>query len=95
LGNISLLLREEHNNFFWRMFWYEGLKGDEYLLALGIFLIIIGVSMVIEPSLFWLITESWKSNDGTEPSKLYIWSTRFGGIIVTVVGFSSVIVAFL
>jgi hypothetical protein len=65
------------------------------LLAIGIFLIIIGVSMVIEPSLFWLLTESWKSNDGTEPSRLYIWSTRVGGIIFTVVGFCSVIVSFL
>ncbi|NWQ42571.1 hypothetical protein MLOOGBEN_17870 [Bacillus sp. EB106-08-02-XG196] len=65
------------------------------MLALGIFLIIIGVSMVIEPSLFWLLTERWKSNDGTEPSRLYSLSTMFGGIIITVVGFCSVIVAFL
>jgi hypothetical protein len=65
------------------------------LLALGIFLIIIGVGMVIEPSLFWLLTESWKSNDGTEPSKLYIWSTVFGGCMTTVAGICCIIAAFL
>ncbi|MFP7300388.1 DUF6199 family natural product biosynthesis protein [Neobacillus niacini] len=65
------------------------------MLALGILFIIIGVSMIIEPSLFWLLTESWKSNDATEPSRLYIWSTVFGGIMFIIVGIGSTIVSFL
>jgi hypothetical protein len=65
------------------------------MLALGLFFIIIGVLFIIIPSFIWLITESWKSDDRTEPSGLYIWSTRFGGMILLIVGIGSVIVAFL
>jgi uncharacterized membrane protein HdeD (DUF308 family) len=65
------------------------------LLIMGIFLIIMGVFMVSKPSLFWLLFESWKSNDATEPSSLYTWSTVFGGIITTIVGISCIIVAYL
>ncbi|MET3696620.1 hypothetical protein SAMN05877753_103135 [Bacillus oleivorans] len=55
-------------------------------MAVGIILIINGVIMLINPSIIWFITESWKSNDFAEPSILYIWSTRFGGIISTLLG---------
>ncbi|MHC0038770.1 DUF6199 family natural product biosynthesis protein [Pseudoneobacillus sp. C159] len=60
------------------------------MILLGVILIIIGVSMIIKPSFIWRITESWKSNDGTEPSDLYVLSTRFGGIIMTLAGIGSV-----
>lgn len=65
------------------------------MLALGIFFILLGVLFIINPSFIWLITESWKSDDGTEPSSLYIWNTRFGGMILLIVGIGSVITAFL
>ncbi len=60
---------------------------------LGIILTIVGVLFLIKPSLVWLITENWKQM--TEPNLLsYIWSTRFGGIVLTIVGIGAVIVAF-
>lgn len=65
------------------------------MLVLGIFFIIIGALFILNPSFIWLITESWKSEDGTEPSSLYMWNTRFGGLILMIVGIGSVIVAFL
>lgn len=70
-------------------------KGRFVLISTGIILIIIGISMMIKPSLLWLITESWKSNDATEPSSLYIWSTRFGGVMVTLAGIGGVLAFFL
>ncbi|MDQ1002566.1 hypothetical protein QFZ28_002966 [Neobacillus niacini] len=65
------------------------------MLALGVFFIIIGVLFIINPSFIWLITESRKSDDDTEPSRIYIWNTRFGGMILLIVGIGSVIVSFL
>jgi hypothetical protein len=65
------------------------------MFILGIFFIFIGVLFIINPSFIWLITESWKSDDGTEPSILYIWNTRFDGLILLIVGFGSVITAYL
>jgi hypothetical protein len=53
---------------------------------LGVFLVIFGLLMLLNPSLIWTITESWKSNDATESSDWYIWSTHFGGVMVTLAG---------
>ncbi|MHC0038859.1 DUF6199 family natural product biosynthesis protein [Pseudoneobacillus sp. C159] len=60
------------------------------MILLGVILIIMGVLMIIKPSFIWRIAESWKSNDGTEPSDLYVLSTRFGGIIMTLAGIGAV-----
>jgi hypothetical protein len=65
------------------------------MLILGTFFIILGAMFIFNPSLIWLITESWKSEDGAEPSRLYIWNTRYGGMILMIVGIGSVIVGFL
>jgi hypothetical protein len=65
------------------------------MLILGTFFIILGAMFILNPSLIWLLTESWKSEDGAEPSSLYIWNTRFGGMILMIVGIGSVIVGFL
>lgn len=65
------------------------------MLLLGIILIIIGGTMIVKPSVIWIITESWKSDDGTEPSKLYTWSTRFGGIMMTLAGIGGIIANFI
>ncbi|MDD9270437.1 DUF6199 family natural product biosynthesis protein [Paenibacillus sp. GCM10023248] len=59
---------------------------------LGIFLVICGLLMLFKPSMIWNVTESWKSNDATEPSSLYVWSTRFGGVMVTMVGLACLMV---
>ena len=65
------------------------------MLITGIFLLSMGVFMISKPSVFWLLFESWKSNDATEPSSLYIWSTRFGGIMFIVVGICLIIAVYL
>ncbi|OMF18853.1 hypothetical protein BK133_30320 [Paenibacillus sp. FSL H8-0548] len=52
----------------------------------GILFIFIGISMMLNPKFFWELNDQWKSKDGTEPSDLYIFNKRIGGIICTVVG---------
>lgn len=61
----------------------------------GIILMIIGVTMIVKPSIIWMITERWKSIDGTEPSDFYNWSTRFGGTLATIAGIGTVIASLL
>ncbi|WHX98112.1 DUF6199 family natural product biosynthesis protein [Neobacillus sp. DY30] len=65
------------------------------MFILGIVFIIIGVFFIIDPTFIGLISERWKSNDGTEPSDMYLWTTRFGGMILIVAGIGMVIVALL
>lgn len=65
------------------------------MVPLGMILIIVGVSMIIKPSLFWLLLESWKSIEETEPSEVFIISTRYGGMMMTLIGIGTVIVPFL
>ena len=61
------------------------------LVILGIFLIVVGGLLLIKPDIFWLITESWKSSDATEPSNLYVFSTRVGGGLCIAVGIGGII----
>lgn len=57
-----------------------------------VLLLAIGIFMIWRPDLMWSLTESWKSEDATEPSKLYIWNTRFGGCMFLLVGILGVTV---
>ena len=67
----------------------------QYLIA-GIVLIAIGIVMLAKPRLFFELTESWKHDGGAdEPSKLYVWSTRFGGVMCTLAGVCGVIAPFI
>lgn len=61
------------------------------MIILGIILTVVGILMLVRPTLVWSITESWKSSDATEPSNLYKLSIRFGGIMCTLAGVSLVI----
>lgn len=56
------------------------------MLYLSVLFLPVGILMLIKPKLFWMITESWKSYNATEPSSLFIFSTRFGGIILSIIG---------
>jgi hypothetical protein len=58
---------------------------------ISVLLVLLGLMMLIKPSIIWSITESWKSADTTEPSDLYVWSTRFGGVMVTLAGLGGVL----
>ncbi|WP_425453551.1 DUF6199 family natural product biosynthesis protein [Paenibacillus prosopidis] len=62
---------------------------------MSVILIIGGLLMIFKTSVFWKITERWTSKDGTEPSDLYIWNTRFGGIMCTLVGCANLFIYFI
>jgi hypothetical protein len=62
------------------------------MILMIIFLILVGLMMIFKTSLTWEITERWTSRDGSEPSDLYIWNTRFGGLMCTFVGLAGLLV---
>jgi hypothetical protein len=53
-------------------------------------LVLIGLLMLIRPGVVWSITESWKSDDAVEPSKVYVWTIRFGGVLCTAAGIGGI-----
>ena len=66
-----------------------------YFIA-GLALIALGVAMLVKPRLFFELTESWKHDSGAdEPSKMWLYSTRFGGVMCVLAGIGGVIVPFL
>ncbi len=62
---------------------------------IGAVFLIVGAAMVLKPDIIFQITESWKYNSQTEPSNLFLWQTRFGGVLFLVVGIGSMAVQFL
>ncbi|WP_349403269.1 DUF6199 family natural product biosynthesis protein [Cohnella silvisoli] len=64
------------------------------MIIIAILITITGLLMFFRPNIVWAMTESWKSNDATEPSDLYIWSTRFGGVLFTLAGIGGICASF-
>ncbi|WP_042149976.1 DUF6199 family natural product biosynthesis protein [Paucisalibacillus sp. EB02] len=64
------------------------------LLLLSLFVTVFGLCALLKPEWIWKLTESWKSNDATEPSDIYIFSTRFGGVMSTLAGIGCLLVFF-
>ncbi|RJX39210.1 hypothetical protein D3P09_13600 [Paenibacillus pinisoli] len=64
------------------------------MFILSIVLLPMGLVMLIQPQWIWAISEEWKSNDATEPSDLYLLSTRLGGVVSTLVGLGGIIASF-
>ena len=63
---------------------------------IGLALIGIGITMLVKPQFMYELTESWKHDGGVyEPSRLYIWSTRFGGVMFVLAGIGGLILPFL
>lgn len=62
---------------------------------LGIILIVWGFVMVRFPDLVYELTQSWKNYSSGEPSDLFRFSTRFGGVMCILVGIGGVLVPFL
>ncbi|CAJ1314512.1 DUF6199 family natural product biosynthesis protein [Paenibacillus nuruki] len=56
------------------------------MFILSIILVIIGILMLIRPSIVWMVTEQWKSNGATEPSTFYSWMIRGVGVVFVVLG---------
>lgn len=67
----------------------------KYVIFLIIIFVILGLVMTIRPDFFWYVTESWKSNDASEPSNLYILSTRIGEILFVLVGIACSIALYI
>ena len=64
-------------------------------ILLSILLILGGLLMLFFPDLVYDLSESWKSNRSAEPSRLYLISTRFGGVMFILVGIGGLIVPFM
>ncbi|PZE20952.1 DUF6199 family natural product biosynthesis protein [Paenibacillus xerothermodurans] len=62
---------------------------------LSILLIVGGSFMLFKTSWFWSLTAKWTSEDGTEPSHLFIWNTRLGGSICLLLGLVGLFVTLL
>lgn len=62
------------------------------LIIIGIILIFVGALLLFNPKAVFYITESWKSYSSSEPSNLYLISTRIGGAIMCLVGITGIII---
>ncbi len=62
------------------------------MIFLAIFLLAAGILILWKPTFIWNITERWKSQGAEEPSSLYLWSIRFGGILCVLIGLASALV---
>lgn len=65
-----------------------------YLLW-GIVLIGFGAMMLFGPKTFYQITQGWKNDSDTDPSHLFIISTRIGGVLFLLVGITASLLQFL
>ena len=61
-------------------------------IILGILVAIIGIVMLVNPKLFYDMTQSWKSDGATEPSKIFILETRLGGTLFLLVGIGGTVI---
>ncbi len=64
-------------------------------MFLFIFLSLVGLLLFVFPKRVWEFTEMWKSSYATEPSDLYIITTRVGGAICTLIGLAGIITLIL
>ena len=65
-----------------------------YFIA-GLALTVMGITMLVNPRFIFELAESWKHSGGTEPSNLFLISTRFGGVMCTLAGICGLVVAFI
>ena len=64
--------------------------------SLSLMLACMGIVMLVKPQFVYELKESWKHDGGVyEPSRLYVWSTRFGGVMFTLAGILGLIVPFI
>lgn len=55
-------------------------------IFISIIFVGIGIIMLINPEIIFRISESWKNDTYSEPSKIYIISTKFGGCMFLIIG---------
>lgn len=61
---------------------------------MSLILIGLGALMIFRPQIWYELTEGWKHSSGSEPSALYLRSTRFGGVMCALVGIVSLAAEF-
>ena len=61
----------------------------------SIVMLVIGTCMLLRPDVIYRLTESWKNNASDDPSRLYIISTRFGGVMFLLVGLLGAVALFI
>ena len=62
---------------------------------MAIIMIAVGIVMVTKPEMIYNITEKWKSNSDSEPSRLYLNSVRFFGIMLIIIAVLALVVTFM
>lgn len=67
-------------------------RGIVMYIFLSIILVIMGAIMILKPRLFFDITESWKNYASSDPSDLYLFSTRLGGVLCLLVGIGGIVI---
>ncbi|MDF2944864.1 MAG: hypothetical protein K0S01_3722 [Herbinix sp.] len=65
------------------------------LLFQAIILLLIGLTMIINPKVIYKITDKWKSYFVTDPTGLYYFSVRIGGVIFIILGMVSLLYYYL
>lgn len=56
------------------------------MTILSVLVFLWGILMLVKPEWVYEMTESWKHNSGSDPSDWYLFSTRFGGVMCSLVG---------
>ena len=64
-------------------------------LILGVLFIALGVLMWKKPGIFFEITEGWKYDEAADPSDLFLYSARFGGVMFLIAGIAGIIIQFI
>lgn len=62
---------------------------------LSLILIGTGITMILFPGFWFELTESWKSTAPSEPSGMYVFSIRFGGVMCALAGIAYIVVTLL
>ena len=61
----------------------------------GLALLALGITMFFKPQLFYELAESWKHAGGSEPSRLWVTSTKSGGVMCMLAGVAGLAVPFI
>lgn len=56
--------------------------------------IVVGIACLVRPEQLWRLTESWKTNSGSQCSPLYVKVNRIAGVVMIVLGIGLVIYHF-
>ncbi len=60
----------------------------------GLFLLVLGITAFLWPKTVWEITERWKINGDGEPSDFYLTFTKYGGLLLALLGLAGVLTGF-